>query len=276
MNNFRQTHLRTALAAAVLAAAGMTSFSTLAAAPGAQERAQIHQTYRAERGACLDGSSTQEKNACLNEATAARGEALRGELGQQTVGRNESALPVEEDLFANSLSRCDGVPADVRGVCDRRVLSDDVIIVGSVAEGGIIRELRASEPVTVGQTEMDLPVIVAEATEPLMEAPPASERIDSTDRTPVRSADNQIWAGAEVGIPETSFSSAKVFEPVTEPQSAQSMQEVQEVQGFEGLQGSQELQEALLAQPARDLAPEPFTSAQDPATSSLERSPYPL
>jgi hypothetical protein len=257
----------------------MTSFSALAAAPGAQERAQIHQTYRAERGACLDGSSTQEKNACLNEATAARGEALRGELGQQTVGRNESALPVEEDLFANSLSRCDGVPADVRGVCDRRVLSDDVIIVGSVAEGGIIRELRASEPVTVGQTEMDLPVIVAEATEPLMEAPPASERVDGIDGTPVRSADNQIWAGAEVGIPETSFSSAKLFEPVTEPQSAQSaqsMQEVQEVQGFEGLQGSQELQEALLAQPARDPAPAPFTSAQDPATSSLERSPYPL
>lgn len=176
--------IRTAVATAVLAGAGFTSFGALAAGaqrPDAAARAEIQQTYRAERAACTDGSSTQERGACLAEAAAVRKEAIAGVLGVQNVARNETATPGESDLLANALARCDAIPSDVRTDCERRVIGGDaVIVVGSVAEGGILRELAPAEPaVMVAQAETRLaptePVntAVAEPTEPVMEnAPP--------------------------------------------------------------------------------------------------------
>jgi len=277
-------HLRTAIAAAVLVTAGMTSISAMAAAPSAQERVEIQQTYRAERGACLDGTSTQEKGACLAEATAARGEALRGELGMQTVASNERALPVEADLVANALSRCDPVPVDARSSCERRVLGDHVIVVGSVAEGGIIRELPAGEAVVVGQTDSGLPVIVAEATEPLMEAAPAGEPFYGTNEP---TADSQGFAQAEVILGDATVSREEPLELVTEPRTAQALQDVldmqekqeqQEQQEIPMMQEPQDLQvlpEVQELQPAQQLAAAPATNTQDGVTSSQESGAYP-
>lgn len=181
----QRAFLRTAVATAVLAGAGLTSFSAMAASgqrPDASARAEIQQTYRAERAACTDGSSTQERGACLAEAAAARKEAMAGLLGLQTVARNETAQPAEPDLLANALARCDAIPSDVRMDCERRIIGGDgVIVVGSVAEGAILRELAPAEPaVMVAQAETRLaptePVntVVAAPTEPAMEPAPAA------------------------------------------------------------------------------------------------------
>ena len=114
----RPTHpLHTAVAAAVLATAGMSSFSAWAAShqrPDASTRAQIQQTYKAERIACLNGSSNQERGPCLAETEAVRKEALNGVLGLQTVAKNDMAVPAKPDFLANALARCDAVPSDVR------------------------------------------------------------------------------------------------------------------------------------------------------------------
>jgi len=283
--NQRRTHLHTTIAAAVLVTAGMTSISALAAAPNAQERAQIQQTYRTERAACLDGSSKQEKGSCLAEATAARGEALRGELGLQTVARNDRAYPGEADLLANALSRCDPVPAGVRTDCERRVLGGDVIVIGSVAEGGIIRELATAEPVVFSQTDTSLPVIVAEATEPVMEAAPAGvplyampARLPTPVPTPVpmqfptATVNNQGLAAAEVttGNPfgliaqESGPMAAPLIEPLTEP-----MIEPQAAQAL------QRMEPAPAMQPAPEPLAAPFTGTPNGTESAPERSPYP-
>jgi hypothetical protein len=180
--------LRTAIATAVLAGAGMTSFSALAASsaslqrPDAAARAEIQQTYRAERAACLDGSSTQDRSACLAEAAAARKEALAGVLGVQNVAGAGRIEPTEPDLMANALARCDAVPSDVRSDCERRVTGGDgVIVIGSVAEGVIVRELAPAEaPMVLAQADTAAPAaepantVVAEPTEPVMEAEPAA------------------------------------------------------------------------------------------------------
>ncbi len=155
----RQNHpLHTAVATAVLATAGLSSFSTLAASPQRPDvtvRSQIQQTYRAERAACLDGSSTQERGACLAEASAVRREALTGVLGLLSVASNVGAAPTEPELQANALARCDAVPSDVRGDCQRRVHGgNDVIVIGSVAEGVIVRELIPDQvPTAVAQAD---------------------------------------------------------------------------------------------------------------------------
>ncbi len=228
-------HLHTAIAAAVLATAGMASFSATAATATrltADERAQVQQTYRAERAACLDGSSTQERSACLAEATAARQEALRGELGLQTVALNERLAPAGEDLMANALSRCDAVPTDVRGDCERRVLGDDVIVTGSVAEGVIVRELPVREAVVVAMADTGLPVIQAEPVELLMEAPPEAELLSEVTAAAgdARPDADPVTAEASLAMGES------LAEPQAEPQTP----------------------------PERDIA-----------TSSLEPSPYP-
>ncbi len=244
--------LRTAIATAVLATAGMTSFGAMAASsasaqrPDAAARAEIQQTYRAERAACTDGSSGQDRAACLAEAAAVRKEALAGVLGLQTVARNQAIEPTEPDLMANALSRCDAVPGDVRGDCERRVMGGEaVIVVGSVAEGGILRELAPVEQaVTVAQADavqagpagtVETPqaagavaiaeiapvtVVVAEPTEPLMEADPATLLT-----APAPSADGAVvgqgLSEGEALVPaEPERATSLLAEPLAETQTA--------------------------------------------------------
>lgn len=196
-------HVHTAVAAAVFCATGLASTGALAASnslPNADERALIQQTYRADRASCLDGSTNQERGACLAEASAVRNEALRGVQALQPVAANRSAQPSEADLLANALARCDAVPSDVRTDCERRVNGEGLVL-GSVAEGVIVRELPA--PVALVQTEMPAAdsALVAQAdsqapvqTQAAAEAQPAETALAATEAA----AESQLTANAAV------------------------------------------------------------------------------
>ena len=195
--------LHTAVATAVLASAGMSSFSALAAShqrPDASARAQIQQTYKAERLACLNGSSSQERRPCLAEAEAVRKEALNGVLGMQTVAKNQMAVPTKPVLLANALARCDVVPGDVRNECERRVNGgNNVIVTGSVAEGVIVRELiPEAVPMLVAQIATRPSAETGNlSNQPLIEGQPTSETAQAAAGSFVAPIEQPVALGAE-------------------------------------------------------------------------------
>ncbi|MET0310763.1 MAG: hypothetical protein ABW051_01810 [Burkholderiaceae bacterium] len=106
----------------------------LAAAPAAfAQGADAQSRYKAERAACTDGTSHQDRATCLREAGAALQESRRGGLTSST------------DLQANALARCNAQPAGDREACRLRVESASSTQ-GSVEGGGIIRESTQTIP----------------------------------------------------------------------------------------------------------------------------------
>lgn len=86
--------------------------------------------YQAERAACNDGSSNQDRSTCLREAAAAYQEARAGRFnsdGEQSYG-------------SNRLIRCEPLPPQYREECVRRMQGEGSQQ-GSVEDGGILREL---------------------------------------------------------------------------------------------------------------------------------------
>lgn len=114
--------LQLTLALAALAAA---------AAAGAATPSAAEATYRQDRAACLDGSSQQERSACLREAGAALAEARRGRLGNAS----------EASFAANAMKRCAvHTAADARLACERMAAGEGTRS-GTAAGGGILRSL---------------------------------------------------------------------------------------------------------------------------------------
>ena len=111
---------------AVAAQAGTASASAMSA-------------YQAERAACLDGSSGQERATCLREAAAALAEARQGRLGN---GESSGTLA------DNAQQRCQKVLAEDRSACLRMVRGEGMVS-GSVKAGGTMRQITT---VTVGPT----------------------------------------------------------------------------------------------------------------------------
>ncbi len=103
-----------------------------AAAGGNPSEAQAR--YQQDRAACISGQSNQDRATCLREAGAALQEAKRGRVG-------DSGSAYEQ----NRLIRCDGLPAGDREDCLRRMRGEGSVS-GSVASGGIYRELRTTVP----------------------------------------------------------------------------------------------------------------------------------
>ena len=110
----------------------------LAAEPlaASTELAKALALYAKERSACLDGSSQQERTACLKEADAALAEARRSRLG------NAADAPA---LRRNAMQRCDAVRAEDRDNCRRMALGEGTVS-GSAAAGGVVKELVTIEP----------------------------------------------------------------------------------------------------------------------------------
>ncbi|MBB5392652.1 MULTISPECIES: hypothetical protein [unclassified Herbaspirillum] len=110
-----------------LAACGLLlAGSSLAAGQG---RAQADAQYQAEKAACNNGKSNQDKATCLREAAAARDAAARGGLTN----------PDPAQLKENAMKRCEGLPQINRVDCEKR-MNGGGIADGSVREGGIFRE----------------------------------------------------------------------------------------------------------------------------------------
>ncbi len=94
-------------------------------------------SYQAERKACIDGSSNQDRPTCLREAAAAFKEARAGKLKSET----------EQVYSHNRLLRCEPLPKEYKEECVRRMQGEGTQN-GSVEGGGILRELvTPAEPV---------------------------------------------------------------------------------------------------------------------------------
>jgi hypothetical protein len=98
------------------------------AAGTAGSRSEIEANYRAERAACMNGTSNQDRTTCLKEAGAARDEARRGQLTDDRAMERQ-----------NAVARCNGLPESDRVDCVRRVQGDGTVS-GTAAGGGILRE----------------------------------------------------------------------------------------------------------------------------------------
>ena len=122
------------LAAALFAGAWCTAGAALAAPAGA---ASAQQVYQADRAACNAGRSNEDRATCLREAGAALQEARQGHLN----GTAED----QATLQRNRLARCDRHQGAERDDCVRMMQGDGTSS-GSVARGGILRELTTVVP----------------------------------------------------------------------------------------------------------------------------------
>jgi hypothetical protein len=96
--------------------------------------------YQSERAACVNGASHQDRATCLQEAGAALDEAKRRQL-------NDGQAPYDQ----NAMNRCKALPGDDRLACEQRIQGSGVTK-GSVAEGGVIRELTVPDNSARGGT----------------------------------------------------------------------------------------------------------------------------
>ncbi|MEO6918425.1 MAG: hypothetical protein ABI171_05170 [Collimonas sp.] len=108
------------------------SFSA-AAAGGTSDSAGANARYQADRAACNNGQSNQDRATCLKEAGAALQESRMGHL------KDDRATDK-----ANALLRCNALPPDDRDACQRR-MSGEGVTSGSALEGGISRELTVPD-----------------------------------------------------------------------------------------------------------------------------------
>ncbi|AMP04482.1 hypothetical protein GN109_10485 [Collimonas pratensis] len=106
------------------------SFSAMAAAG---DSASATARYQAERAACNNGRSNQDRATCLKEAGAALAESRRGRLSDNPNADR-----------SNALLRCNALPADDRDACQRRMNGEGTTS-GSALEGGISRELTVPD-----------------------------------------------------------------------------------------------------------------------------------
>jgi len=128
------TSAHTRRAAQLLAVAAMllpqlSAWATPPASTSAQSR------YQQDRAACLDSSSQHDRNSCLREAGAVRAESTRGVAVRETA----------DARARNASQRCNELPGDMRGLCERRVRGEGTVS-GSVAAGGVLRELVVPVP----------------------------------------------------------------------------------------------------------------------------------
>lgn len=136
----------------------------------ADTRAAVEARYQAERRACLDGSSPQDRSTCLKEASAARAAAQRHQLDNGDNAR---------DRQANALLRCQAQrDAEDRADCERLARGEGTSS-GSVAGGGVIRELvtrRVGETGQTGQTGQTAATAGAAPGTPDTDAPAGARR----------------------------------------------------------------------------------------------------
>lgn len=133
-----------------LAALGIAVWSTTPLVWAATPRAEIESTYQMERAACLGGQSQHERSSCLREAGAVRAEARAGQ-------RAPAASPAT--WAQNALQRCKDLPPENQVICERMVHGEGSAS-GSVAGGGVIRELVTEVPAAPQREPVAAPAVV--------------------------------------------------------------------------------------------------------------------
>lgn len=131
--NVRPMH--TKRLAASLCAAGLMLAAGAAQAADPIGRAGIQAQYEQDVAACKNGSTGQERTACMREAGAARQEANRQRLSDGTTEQHQQ----------NMLDRCNRLPADSRQDCMTQMTSPTQVR-GSVQGGGVLRETVIQVP----------------------------------------------------------------------------------------------------------------------------------
>lgn len=117
--------LRTCLAATLL---GLAMAGGHAASAATSAQADIQARYVAERAACVNGTSNQDRATCLKEAGAARDEARRGLLDDG-----------DAKYKGNARVRCEALTGDDAADCRARMRGAGSTS-GSAKAGGIFRE----------------------------------------------------------------------------------------------------------------------------------------
>lgn len=109
-----------------------------AAAATKAERAQAATTLRVDLASCRNGTTKQAHDACVKEAHAAYGEAVRGVLGDGMA-----------DDTSNQSKRCMALTGTDQDACMARMRGMGTTS-GTAADGGIYRELSTTMPVKPG------------------------------------------------------------------------------------------------------------------------------
>lgn len=163
--NVRPMH--TKRLAASLCAAGLMLAAGAAQAADPIGRAGIQAQYEQDVAACKNGSTGQERTACMREAGAARQEANRQHLSDGSTDQHQQ----------NMVERCNRLPADSRQDCITQMTSPTQVR-GSVQGGGVLRETVIQVPAGTAGTVPPAPPAAAPgmAPAPSMAPPPAPMR----------------------------------------------------------------------------------------------------
>ena len=130
--NARRSHQ-----AAVWLGAALLAFGNAAhAAPAGKKVDSLRLQYERERADCMTGRTSQPRDACLREASAAYAQARQGKL----ISSDDRA----EQWVANALRRCEAQRGEDRTLCERRVREGQVT--GSVESGGQSNTLTVRTP----------------------------------------------------------------------------------------------------------------------------------
>ena len=108
--------------------------SLMANAAEPARAADARQRYQHDRADCMSGITGQDKMDCLREAGAALNEAKSGRLADPNP-----------DFDGNRVARCAFHTGSDREYCLRRMNGEGTVS-GSVAGGGILRELVVTVP----------------------------------------------------------------------------------------------------------------------------------
>jgi hypothetical protein len=138
MNTARRERSRSNAArlSLLMATLALASASSLADTKG--EMADARARHQQERAACKSASADQDRASCLRDADAAF-----ADVKQETKqgAKDDSAAT----LTRNASKRCDALPDEDRQACIARMKGQGRTT-GSVAKGGIYRELVTTEP----------------------------------------------------------------------------------------------------------------------------------
>ncbi len=138
MNTTRTERLRSRAVPLALLAATLALGSAPALADAKADKADARAHHQQERAACKNAPADQDRASCLRDADAAFADVKQD---AKQGAKDEPAAA----LTRNASKRCDALPDEDRQACIARMKGQGRTT-GSVAKGGIYRELVTPDP----------------------------------------------------------------------------------------------------------------------------------